>query len=89
MPYSLGWDRGPTSPTKQPLCNLKRKGYSPNMASTENEYLLTTVDNPFNPFTEPEKWNQFDSEHGYHTTNYLARVLKTPFGLSEEDEKKK
>lgn len=58
------------------------------MASNENEYLLTTIDNPFNPFTEPEKWNEFDSENGYHTTNFLARVLKSPNGLTEEDEKK-
>lgn len=54
--------------------------------SNEKEYMLTTIDNPFNPFTESDKWSEFDSEHGYYTSNYLARVLKTPFGLSDEDE---
>ena len=57
------------------------------MDNKNAEYLLTTIDNPFNPFTQSDEWERFDCENGYYTTNYLARVLKTPFGLSEEDEK--
>lgn len=57
------------------------------MSEKSVEYLLTTIDNPFNPFTQSDEWEQFDCSNGYYTTNYLARVLKTPFGLSEEDER--
>ena len=47
--------------------------------------LLTTIDNPFNPFTQFEDWYRFDEDHGYHTTSYLARIAKTSTEMSEED----
>ena len=48
--------------------------------------MLTTVDNPFNPFTQFDEWYAFDVEKGYHTCSYLARIVKTSNELSEEDE---
>ena len=49
---------------------------------------LTTIDNPFNPFTEYEKWFGFEVEHGYNTAAYVARVAHTSDLMSdyEEDE---
>lgn len=39
------------------------------------EYLLTTVDNPWNPFTHFDEWNAWDQAAGHHTLAYAARVL--------------
>ena len=42
---------------------------------------LTTSDNPYNPFTEWDKWYQYDETHGYHSCSVLARVASTSNGL--------
>lgn len=47
--------------------------------------LITTLDNPFNPFTEREAWLSFDTENGYFTDSLLARIALTSNELSEED----
>ena len=49
--------------------------------------MLTTIDNPYNPFTEFDEWKKFDESNGYHTCALLARVVKTSDELSEEDER--
>ena len=51
-----------------------------------NDSMLTTIDNPFSPFTQFDEWFAFDSEKGYDTCNYLARIAKTSDELSDEDE---
>lgn len=48
--------------------------------------MLTTLDNPFNPFTQFEEWNAYDMDKGYHTCSYLARIVKSSNELSEADE---
>ena len=50
------------------------------------EVMLTTIDNPFDPFTEFDKWKSFDESKGYHSCALLARVAKSSDELSEEDE---
>lgn len=50
------------------------------------EYMLTTSDNPFDPFRQFDEWYAFDTSHGYNTCAYLARVLVTSYELSEEDQ---
>ncbi|QBZ73619.1 hypothetical protein SEA_ROSAASANTEWAA_55 [Streptomyces phage RosaAsantewaa] len=50
------------------------------------EHMLTTVDNPFNPFTEWDQWDLWDRRAGYHTTSYLARVVRTSDELSDADQ---
>lgn len=56
--------------------------------SNENSsaIMLTTVDNPFNPFTNFEAWKNFDESKGYNTCAYLARIAKVSDELSEADE---
>lgn len=49
-------------------------------------HMLTTVDNPFDPFTQYEQWSVFDEEHGYYTPQLLARVVITSDELSEIDQ---
>ena len=51
------------------------------------EFMLTTEDNPFNPFTDFDNWYAFDVSHGYNTTSYLARIAKTSDELSELDQR--
>ena len=48
--------------------------------------MLTTIDNPYNPFTQFDEWFSFDESKGYHTCAYLARIVKTSDDLSEADE---
>lgn len=43
---------------------------------------LSTKDNPFNPFTEFEEWFAFDTDRGYNTCGYLARIAKTSSDVS-------
>lgn len=47
--------------------------------------LLTTSDNPFNPFTQPVDWEAYDRDHGYHCREYLARVAFVSPDLSDEE----
>lgn len=55
---------------------------------TMPEYMLTTIDNPYNPFTQFDEWFAFDESKGYHSCAYLARIAKTSDELSEADEGK-
>lgn len=50
------------------------------------EHMLTTVDNPFDPFTQFDEWYNFDEAAGYRTTQFLARVVKSSDQLSEADQ---
>ena len=47
--------------------------------------MLTTIDNPFNPFTQWDEWKSFDEDKGYYTCAYLARIAKTSDELSDAD----
>lgn len=49
---------------------------------------LTTVDNPYNPFSEFEQWFLFDVEHGYDSCGYLDRIAKTSDAMTDEEEDK-
>jgi hypothetical protein len=50
------------------------------------EYMLTTVDNPFDPFTRFDEWNQYDIAMGYHTASFLDRIAKSSDEMSEADQ---
>lgn len=50
------------------------------------ESMLTTVDNPYSPFTEWAEWYEFDYRHGYHTPGLLARVAFLSDEMSDDDE---
>ena len=47
--------------------------------------MLTTIDNPFNPFTQWDEWKRYDEDKKYFTCAYLDRIAKTSYELSEED----
>jgi hypothetical protein len=50
------------------------------------EYMLTTVDNPFDPFTRFDEWLAYDTKLGYDTPGMLARIAKVSNDLSEPDQ---
>jgi len=57
------------------------------------EVLLTTLDNPYSPFTDYERWLNYDERQGYNTNQLLARLIgvASEFGetpLGEEIENK-
>ena len=47
--------------------------------------MLTTIDNPFNPFTHFDEWFAFDEEKGYHTCQFLARISRASSDMSDSD----
>lgn len=50
------------------------------------EYMLTTVDNPFNPFTMFDEWYEYDCRMGYNSAAFLDRVAMVSDELSEPDQ---
>ena len=50
------------------------------------QHMLTTVDNPYNPFTQNDEWTAWDQAKGYHTNRFLARIVRLSDDLSEADQ---
>ncbi len=50
------------------------------------ESMLTTVDNPFNPFDHYDEWYAYDSRHGHNTPGFLARIAVLSDEISEADQ---
>lgn len=51
-----------------------------------DEHMLTTVDNPYNPFTHFDEWNAYDTRSGHNTLALLGRIVKTSHELSPSDQ---
>ena len=50
------------------------------------DYMLTTTDNPYNPFTHFNEWQNYDTASGYHTLSFLARIVNSSHELSDADQ---
>lgn len=46
---------------------------------------LTTFDNPYDPFTDFDKWFVFDVTKGYNSCGYLARIATTSEQLTDQE----
>ena len=53
----------------------------------DTEVMLTTFDNPFDPFDEFIPWFLFDVEKGYYTCSRLARIARSSEEFSIEEDK--
>ncbi|MCI8992283.1 MAG: hypothetical protein HFG80_06080 [Eubacterium sp.] len=51
----------------------------------QRQCMLTTTDNPFDPFKQFTSWFLFDVEKGYNTCAYLGRIAKISEQLSDEE----
>ena len=51
----------------------------------ENEFVLTTIDNPFDPFEDFTSWFLFDVGKGYNSCSYLARIAKISDDMTEQE----
>lgn len=49
------------------------------------ECMLSTYDNPYNPFDQYDSWYRFDMDKGYCSCSYLARIARTSDQLTEEE----
>lgn len=50
-----------------------------------NECMLTTFDNPYDPFEQFTEWFLFDTEKGYNSCSYLGRIARTSDEFSESE----
>lgn len=49
-------------------------------------HMLSTSDNPWNPWTHFKEWQAWDMQAGYFTLPYLARITISSNELSEADQ---
>ena len=47
--------------------------------------MLTTFDNPYNPFDDFTLWLMYDKEQGYNTCERLARIAKLSDDMSQDE----
>lgn len=50
-----------------------------------NQCMLTTFDNPFNPFDQFEEWFLFDVEKGYNSCGKIARIANFSEDMSDKE----
>jgi len=50
------------------------------------EVMITTVDNPFDPFEDFDNWFQFDTEKGYYTSSRLCRIASFEDDMTEKEQ---
>lgn len=57
------------------------------MNRTVMERMLTTKDNPFDPFEEVDDWRAFDTQKGYNTEALIARICRVSDEEGDESQK--
>jgi hypothetical protein len=50
------------------------------------KHMLTTIDNPYDPFDEFDLWLGYDESNGYFSSPLLARVAYYSDEMSEADQ---
>ena len=51
----------------------------------EETYMLTTFDNPYNPFVDFASWYMFDCDKGYNTSSHLARIVSIDNEMTQKE----
>lgn len=49
----------------------------------KKEVWLTTVDNPWDPFTQWDRWYEYDEKSGYRTCERIAKYARTSSNLTD------
>jgi hypothetical protein len=52
---------------------------------SDEDLMLTTVDNPYNPKTDYSKWYIWDMDNGYRTQQFIARLVDEEARESDVD----
>ena len=47
--------------------------------------MLTTIDNPYDPFDQFDSWYMYDMDKGYCSCSYLDRIARTSDQLTDEE----
>jgi hypothetical protein len=47
--------------------------------------MLTTKDNPYNPFEQYDLWLQYDLEMGYQSCERLGKVIQLEEGMTDPE----
>lgn len=55
-------------------------------ATTVVDTMLTTFDNPYNPFSDFDSWKKWDEDNGYFTSELLAAVIGNTDDVLDEVE---
>ena len=50
-----------------------------------NAFMLSTIDNPYDPFEQFSSWLLFDKEKGYNSCEILARTVKLSDDMTEKE----
>ena len=53
----------------------------------ETEVMLTTFDNPFDPFDDFDQWYSYDKQMGYNTCEKIARIARSSESFSTIEDK--
>ena len=48
--------------------------------------MLSTIDNPYNPFEDYSSWLMFDKEKGYDSAERLMRIAKITDDMTQKEE---
>jgi len=51
----------------------------------QTKSMLTTIDNPFDPFEQFTSWFLFDNEKGYNSCALLGRIVRMSDQFSDEE----
>ena len=51
----------------------------------EETVMLSTIDNPYNPYENFSQWLLYDTLHGYHSCGKLDRALVVDDSMSDEE----
>ena len=51
----------------------------------EKSFMLTTLDNPFDPFNDFKAWYMFDCDKGHNTSARLARIANIDDEMTQKE----
>jgi len=65
---------------------IEHKSNDTNEQNVKYESMLTTYDNPYNPFLKFKEWYVYDVSKGYNSLALLDRIIITSDVLSPADQ---